>query len=310
MDIFQLQCFVTIVNKKSFTEAAYEVSISQSALSKHISKLEDELRIQLFDRSRRSAVLTPMGQEFEPYARKLLADYEEMLSAVRQFSANDHLLIGTIDHMGRVGVTAPISSFLKKYPGDSISIEMEKGNTIELMNQLTAKKIHMAFIAHIISSPSGTSNIDSYNLAPYHLYTLVRDEYHVVVGRDHPFTRLDRKLSWKDLAAEKLVILDKSYSLNAIIRESFCQNGLHPSIAFECDQVDTILGMVEEGFGISILSKRIAAERYHVSCLPMEVPILRNTTLVVPRDIEKNHRLAGTFVRHILDFYADFPPET
>lgn len=63
------------------------------------------------------------------------------------------------------------------------------------------------------------------------------DNYHAIVSRRHRFAGLD-VVTWQDLAEEKLVILDKSYGLNAIIRESFRQCGLRPNIAFECDQVE------------------------------------------------------------------------
>ena len=94
MDLFQLKCFVNVVDQRSFTKAAFEVSSSQSALSKQISKLEDELNVRLFDRSRRVVTLTPAGREFEPHARKLLADYDEMMASIKRFSNSGHLHIG------------------------------------------------------------------------------------------------------------------------------------------------------------------------------------------------------------------------
>ena len=57
MDLFQLKCFVNVVDQRSFTKAAFEVSSSQSALSKQISKLEDELNVRLF--ARRPGVRAP-----------------------------------------------------------------------------------------------------------------------------------------------------------------------------------------------------------------------------------------------------------
>ena len=175
------------------------------------------------------------------------------------------------------------------------------------MDQLVAGKLDMAFIAHIISPFSKASNIDAYQLDHYRLYTLVVDNYHAIVSRRHRFAGLDM-VTWQDLAEEKLVILDKSYGLNAIIRESFRQCGLRPNIAFECDQVDAILGMVEGNFGISILSKRIAATQYDVEAIPIDPPISRNTVLVVPKEVEARQRLAGGFVRHIVDYYRDNTP--
>ena len=307
MDLFQLKCFVNVVDQRSFTKAAFEVSSSQSALSKQISKLEDELNVRLFDRSRRVVTLTPAGREFEPHARKLLADYDEMMASIKRFSNSGHLHIGSVDHMGRVGLTTPISTFLKQYPDGGVTIDIERGTSLGVMDQLVAGKLDMAFIAHIISPFSKASNIDAYQLDHYRLYTLVVDNFHAIVSRRHRFAGLD-VVTWQDLAEEKLVILDKSYGLNAIIRESFRQCGLRPNIAFECDQVDAILGMVEGNFGISILSKRIAATQYDVEAIPIDPPISRNTVLVVPKEVEARQRLAGGFVRHIVDYYRDNTP--
>ena len=262
---------------------------------------------RLFDRSRRVVTLTPAGREFEPHARKLLADYDEMMASIKRFSNSGHLHIGSVDHMGRVGLTTPISTFLKQYPDGGVTIDIERGTSLGVMDQLVAGKLDMAFIAHIISPFSKASNIDAYQLDHYRLYTLVVDNYHAIVSRRHRFAGLD-VVTWQDLAEEKLVILDKSYGLNAIIRESFRQCGLRPNIAFECDQVDAILGMVEGNFGISILSKRIAATQYDVEAIPIDPPISRNTVLVVPKEVEARQRLAGGFVRHIVDYYRDNTP--
>lgn len=305
MDFFQLKCFLSVVDKKSFTEAAYANAVSQSSLSKHISKLEDELGVTLLDRSRRSAMLTPAGREFEPYARRMVNEESRALCALKRFSDSGSLHIGCVDHMGRVGLTAPISSFLDQYPSGTVSINMDRGPTNPLMESLLKGQLDMAIIAHIISPFSHKSNIDCYDLSAYHTYTLVQDEYHAVVNENHPFARQTGRLTWEQLAKERLVILDRRYGLNSIIRDCFNQAGLTPNIAFECDQVDAILGMVEEGFGVSILSKKVAMAQYRVVTVPMQPPISRNTVLVVRSDVENRHLLAGRFVHHIVHYYEN-----
>ncbi len=302
MDLFQLKCFLSIVHCGSFTEASYEVSLSQSALSKHISKLEDELKVKLFDRGKRQTELTPAGHEFVQYAQSILRSYEQARAAMKKYAVGGVLHIGSIEHMGRVGLTAPIASFLNLFPEGEVEIDIEKGDTVTLMNQLGARKIDMAFIAYITSAQKDLSNLDSFDLTPYHLYQLVVDDYHLVVSRDHPLAARDL-VSWEQLAGEKLVILDKHYSLNALLRHSFQQMGIEPHIAFECDQVDTILGLVEENFGVSMLSKRIAMARYDVVAVPVEYPLSRNTVLVVSRELEQKRKLAQHFVQHIVSYF-------
>lgn len=300
MDLFQVKCFLSIVDHRSFTEASHEVCISQSSLSKNISKLEDELGVKLFDRSKRTAELTPAGRTFEGHARTLMADYGALETDMKRYSEGGTLHIGSVDHMGRVGLAVPIASFLNQSSPGGVEIDIEEGDTRTLMNLLLAGKIDLAFIAHIQSPLQRASNIDDFDLSGYRLHTLVRDQYHVVVSKHHPLARREC-LTWSEIAGEKLVLLDKTFSINAIIRDMFRQQGLTPNICFECEQVDTILGLVEENYGVSLMSKKVADSNYQVTAIPLDLPITRNTVLVEPRQFKEN--LAGRFVRHTLEYF-------
>ena len=77
MEIESLKCFVVLSDKKRFTEAAYECNMSQSTLSKKIKKMENELGVQLFNRTMHETVLTVEGEKFYKYAKspKMLRDF-------------------------------------------------------------------------------------------------------------------------------------------------------------------------------------------------------------------------------------------
>ena len=192
MDLFQLKCFVNVVDQRSFTKAAFEVSSSQSALSKQISKLEDELNVRLFDRSRRVVTLTPAGREFEPHARKLLADYDEMMASIKRFSNSGHLHIGSVDHMGRVGLTTPISTFLKQYPDGGVTIDIERGTSLGVMDQLVAGLKAIPGIRRVTMTTNGVllaqqlpallaAGLDSVNIS---LDTLSPEVFARITARD------------------------------------------------------------------------------------------------------------------------------
>lgn len=302
MDLFQLQCFVSIVDQKSFTAAAYEVAVSQSSLSKHISKLEDELHVKLFDRSRRSVQLTPAGIEFEGYARTILHDQVALLTAMRKYSNSATLQVGSIENVGRVGLATPIASFLHQFPLGTVNINIQKGDTRMLLGLLCAQRLDMAFIAQIASPFLPASNISDFDLSEYRLYPLIKDTYHVVVSEKHPFA--DREIiTWQEIAQEKLMLLDQHYSINRIVRESMAAQGLFPTISFECDQVDTLLGLTEENYGVSLFSKKVVDGKYHIKSIPMENPLTRDTVLVVLRTLGSNQQLGNQFVRHIVNYY-------
>lgn len=67
MEIENLKCFVVLSDKKRFTEAAYECNMSQSTLSKKIKKMENELGVQLFNRTMHETVLTGFINMPSPY---------------------------------------------------------------------------------------------------------------------------------------------------------------------------------------------------------------------------------------------------
>ena len=75
---FRLRVFVTVAALKSFSKAAEHLHISQPAVSQHVSELERQLGSKLFERQRGVTVLTPAGEVFDKYARRILSDYAEL----------------------------------------------------------------------------------------------------------------------------------------------------------------------------------------------------------------------------------------
>ncbi len=95
MEFKQIQTFVTITQLHSFTKAAQKLGYSQSAITVQIQHLEEELGVQLFDRMKRTVILTTQGQQFLEYAEKILYDVKQ---AKKQMEPNDELC-GTL-HVG------------------------------------------------------------------------------------------------------------------------------------------------------------------------------------------------------------------
>ena len=77
MDIESLAEFCSLVETHSFQETAARMNISQSALTKHIHKMEEELNITLFDRSQRSIRINEYSQRFYPHAKQILKGFVE-----------------------------------------------------------------------------------------------------------------------------------------------------------------------------------------------------------------------------------------
>lgn len=302
MRIFQLQCFLAIVECKSFTKASYQLSISQSSLSKYISKLEDEFHIQLFDRRKRQLLLTPAGENFLPYARKAFCEYQEIKKQLLEYSYGGSIRIGSVDHMGKVGLTTPIAQFIEKFPEGCIQINIKISPSIQVIEGLLAGKTDIAFTAYIRDPVREVSNFDAYDLTDYYINTLVRDEYRVILSKNHPLASRE-SVSWEDLANEKLLILDKTNIVNQMIRDAFSFRHLQPHIAFECNQTDALLGMAASGFGISLLSDRVATTSYNIKKVKLIDSLTRDTCVIVPMEYMRRKKLIYHFTKHIETWY-------
>ena len=124
LNITQLKYFLAVTEHDTFLEAADEMNISQSSLSKQLGRLEDELGVQLFDRSKRSSSLTEAGKVFLKEAGRLLNQYQIMLSHMKIYKKNNGTFrIGSLAFLGQYGLNFKIAEFTASHPEYSITVE-------------------------------------------------------------------------------------------------------------------------------------------------------------------------------------------
>jgi LysR family glycine cleavage system transcriptional activator len=122
-DLTTLQAFESAARHGSFTRAALELSLTQSAVSRQIKELENQLGQLLFERVRQRAVLSDAGRRFLPEARRLLQQTEEvMIRAVAGAEATGFLSIATLPTFGSRWLTPRLRGFLGAHPGALIDI--------------------------------------------------------------------------------------------------------------------------------------------------------------------------------------------
>ena len=124
MTFEQLECFIYAVQENTFFDAAEALHITQSSLSKQIKKMEQELGIQLFDRSKRSAVLTQAGEFFYPEAQKLSLQYQQTIAKMKEFNTrfSSSLCVGTLPVLSQYGLTHFFHQFATLHPEISLSL--------------------------------------------------------------------------------------------------------------------------------------------------------------------------------------------
>ena len=145
MEISVLQEFVSLVETCSFQETAAIMNVSQSALTKHIHKLEEELNLSLFDRSTRNVKLNDFSKDFYPYAKHIIQLHQEALSSLNELKNQNKRQITIVytPVLGQYGLVETISDFTKKYPEHNLST-IESYQPLSLLSQ---RKSDFAFVS-------------------------------------------------------------------------------------------------------------------------------------------------------------------
>lgn len=139
-----LQYFYALVNYGSFTEAAEEMYISQSALSQHIKALEEDLNVKLIERSGRKLELTPAGEYFYNHSRMVLTDYDKICEETKRIanSGKENLSIGYLRTCDGLEVHHTVFEFNKRHP--DIVIDTVETTSDRLSELLELGKIDIA----------------------------------------------------------------------------------------------------------------------------------------------------------------------
>lgn len=134
--IKQIKYFQAVVRCKSFTEAAEECFISQSAISQQIQALEQELGVKLLNRQTRRISLTPAGEYFYRKSLVLIADFERMCNETVRIANKEQaeLRIGYLKGYGGQEFRLAVAEFSEKYP--DVSVQIINGNHETLYNAL------------------------------------------------------------------------------------------------------------------------------------------------------------------------------
>lgn len=134
--IKQIKYFQAVVRCKSFTEAAEECFISQSAISQQIQALEHELGVKLLNREKRKFSLTPAGEHFYQKSLVLMADFERLCQETVRIANKDNaeLRIGYLKCYGGQEFRLAVAEFSEKYP--DVSVHIINGNHEDLYDAL------------------------------------------------------------------------------------------------------------------------------------------------------------------------------
>lgn len=241
MEWQQLEYFQCVAHTEHITRAAQLLSVSQSALSRSISRMEADLGVPLFERQGRSIKLNRYGQLFLKRVNRILKEYEEGKLEIQNIVDDEagEVTLGFLHTMGSHLIPELIGAYRAQSP--SIRFQLHQNHNAYLLQQLIRGSIDLC----LLSSPE-EANI------PLEWEELWREELFVYVPNDHPLA--DREsILLKDISNEPMVTFKKGYGLRKIMDRLCMEAGFIPKTSFEGEEVPTVAGLVAAGLGVTII---------------------------------------------------------
>ncbi len=242
MELRDLRYFVAVADHQHFTRAAMALGIAQPSLSQQIRKLERELGVELFHRTKRSVQMTPAGRAVLAEARSVLSQ-ADVTSGVARLAASGEmgeLTIGFIESVVFTGLPQMIGSFQESHP--KVTLKLIEMSTVE---QVAALRTH-AIDVGLIRTPIAGDDIET--------ETLFSEPLVVALPRKHPLAAR-ASIPLRALRDEKLILYagPRARRLRDEIMTLCHQVGFVPAIVQEAGEFHTICGLVAAGLGISLV---------------------------------------------------------
>lgn len=242
MTIQQLRYIVALEKERHFARAAEKCLVTQPGLTIQLKKLEEEIGLKIFDRSKIPLEPSPLGLEIIEKAKKILREVD----TVRDFVIEQkNILQGTV-HLGVVSTLSPylIPLCLKEFQASLPEVEfiIREDSTVGLMKTLETGELDVALMA----TPTGNANLREFPVfnEPFLAYLPVT---HIQADNEG--------YTLKDHDRDKLLILEGEFCYNSQLLD-ICSLDTSNSIqnfSYEINSIETLKNMVRQGFGFAIV---------------------------------------------------------
>ncbi|CCE11789.1 Transcriptional regulator [Bradyrhizobium sp. STM 3843] len=260
----------------SLSRASAMLNVAQSALSRQLMKLEDELGVALLVRHGRGVRLTRAGTTFLDHAHAVLLQIDQMPGAVRSLDSSfaGHIVLGVPPVAGLRIAPSVVVELRKRWP--QASVQIREGISSSLEEWLLDRRLDIA----VLYNPPP---LDGIELAP------ILHERMVVAGPPAESGQpVAKTIRWRELAGLSLILPSLPHSNRRLIEQAAIQNGARLNVAFEVDSVSMTKAMVKRGLGATILAySAVAAEakRGELTVRSIERPPLISTVSIgMPRE--------------------------
>ncbi len=282
MELRHLRYFLEVTHDLNMTKAAKRLNMSQPPLSRQIKQLEDELGAELFDRSGGQLRLTQAGKFLIRKARIIFANVEETKMAMKRIGKKHHtwLNIGFVPST----IYGFLPDFIRHYRKANPKVEI---GLSELMSQDQV----VALKAGIIDIGLGRMMMDDPEVK---CEVLFKEDLMTVVPKNHPLSK-KASISLKHLENEPIILypVKPRPNYSDFISALFVKQKLKINVIQEVQELQTTLGLVASGIGISIVPTSVQKMRSgDVVYIPFKDKDITSPVVMMYRDQELSPELA------------------
>jgi DNA-binding transcriptional LysR family regulator len=271
LELRQLEYFQRVGQVQNITKAAAELRISQPSVTVAIRKLEEELGVKLLDRSQKQISLTIEGKSCLKRTDDILARIRDLVSDMNDYrlAQKGIVKIGITPVIGAFFFPSALARFRKMHPRVQVSV-IEEGS-LSLTNRLERGDLDLA----IMITSKSPSRLET---AP-----VARGQLLVCFSRHHPLAGMG-KVSFAKLRDQPFIMFREDTISRQMVMEECTRIGFSPHIVFSSSQIETVMGMVRQGVGISFLLDAIVKKFPEIVGRPLSKPLMLEAGLAWSKD--------------------------
>ncbi|MDT8439129.1 MAG: LysR substrate-binding domain-containing protein [Wenzhouxiangellaceae bacterium] len=296
MNLRALKYLVTLADVRHFSKAAERCFVAQPTLSTQIRKLEEELDVQLVERSPRQVMLTAVGEEVVARARVLLDEVDTIRGIARRSRdpQSGTLRLGIFPTLAPYYLPHVVPAIRKQFPGLMLRLYEEKtGDVIRMLSQGRLD-------AGLLALP-----IQEDQLVAEPLF----DEPFVLAMPEGHELAMRKQIRLADLADQELLLLEDGHCLRDHALEVCQLAGAHEQLDFHATSMETLRQMVAAGTGITLMPvmavKPPMANTEHLVLKPFKAPAPKRTIALVWRKSSAQ----SAFMQQLAEIMKTLDPE-
>jgi DNA-binding transcriptional LysR family regulator len=242
MQIESLKVFCDLAETKSFTKAAQINSVTQSAVSQTISALERRFSSLLIERSKKNFRLTPEGDVFYDYSKRILQTCDALHSKLQEIEnvISGNIRVATIYSIGLHVLPPYVTNFLKHYPSVNVHVEYRRDN--QVYENVLGNVVDLGLVAY----PTRDARLEIVHLRP--------DKLVLICHPQHPLAER-KSVKVKALAGQKFINYEKDIPTRKALDKIFKEHRVTVEQVMQFDNIETVKRAVEIDSGIAIVPR-------------------------------------------------------